>query len=95
MHPFLKKPISHTAAAETPAELPITILVGRKASIHCKSTSGAPALVYLTQGEEPVAADYTVEVGPGGLYEIPHEHSGEVWCAGLGGAAEITLTQYG
>ena len=95
MHPFLKKPISDTAADGAPSEVPVTILVGRKTSVHNKSTSEASCVVYLTQGVEPIFDDYTMELPPGYLYEVPHEHSGEVWVAGLGGDADITITQYG
>ena len=95
MHTFLKKPISSTATKNAPSEVPVTILVGRKTSIHCKSSSSASCLVYLTQGENPVFNDYTMEMPPGYLYEVPHEHSGQVWVAGGGGDADITITQYG
>ena len=95
MHPFLKKPISSTAADAAPSVVPVDVTVGRKTSVHNKSTSEASCLVYLTQGVAPVFDDYTMELPPGYLYEVPHEHSGEVWVAGLGGDADITITQYG
>jgi len=94
-NPVLKKPIEIVGAADTPALVPIDISVGRKACIHCRTNSPVSGLVYLTSGEDPDASAYTIEVQPGGLYEIPLQHSGEVWTAGLAGAALMTVTQYG
>lgn len=90
---MFKLPQSKTVTA--PEKLDIEVIVGRKAAIHTKTTSANSCLVYLTQGDDPVAADYTMEIAVGALYEIPSEHSGEVWVGGQGGASDITFTQYG
>lgn len=89
---MLKKPIAVTGTA-APEELDVEVIVGRKVAVHCLPNSPADGLVYLTQGEAPDAAVPTMTIVPGGLYEIPQEHSGEVWTAGNG--ALMTVTQYG
>lgn len=99
----MKVPVAKSVGV-VPEIQPNELLVSRKVCIHCKSTSVNPALVYLTQdlgndinGDpvEPSAAAYTHEIEAGALYEVPHEHSGRVWLAGLNGPADITITQYG
>jgi len=92
---MLQIPISKTVTA-APEKIDVDVKVGRKAAICCKSASGATALVYLVySGKTPLADDYTAEIAPGNYYEVPEEHSGDVWVAGLGGSADITITQYG
>ena len=94
-NPTLKKPTMAPGAADAPAIVPVQLVIGRKISLHCLPSSPSPGLIYLTRGEVPDPAVPTMTIAPGGLYEIPHEHSGEAWTAGAGGAALLTLTEYG